>query len=180
MAVIANNLENKDILKGSALQLFINDGGSNDVCIGFATSHALSITINTTELSTKDHGDSPAVLPTTVTWEVTAENVYATTSMAKLLGYVKNRSKVTIKFAEVENYSQNGGSYSYYATEPGIIENDSKTSWSIGKIIAQGKAYITSYSINAASGDNASISCTFTGSDTLDILPNGVQSALEA
>ena len=179
MAVIANNLENKDIFKGSALQLFINDGGSNEVCIGFATSHAFSITTNVSELSTKDHGDYPAVLPTTITWEVTAENVYATTSMTKLLGYVKNKTKVTIKFAEVGNYSQDGGSYSYYATEPGIIENESKTSWSIGKVIGQGKAYITSYSINAASGDNASISCTFTGCGPLDILPANVN-ALEA
>ena len=174
MAVQENSLENKDILKGSALQLFINDGGASDVCIGFATSHALSITTNTTELSTKDHGDYPAVLPTTITWEVTAENVYATTSMAKLLGYVKNRTKVTIKFAEVGNYSQDGGSYSYDVVEPVIIENDSKTSWSIGKVIGQGKAYITSYSINAASGDNASISCTFTGCGPLDILPANV------
>ena len=179
MSVIANNLENKDIFKGSALQLFINDGGSQDVCIGFATSHALNITTNTTELSTKDHGDYPAVLPTTVTWEVTAENVYATTSMAKLLGYVKNRTKVTVKFAEVENYSQKEGAYSYEAVEPGIIDNGSKSYWSIGKIIGQGKAYITSYSINAASGDNASISCTFTGCGPLDILPTNVNS-LEA
>ena len=177
MAVQENSLENKDILKGSALQLFINDGGSQDVCIGFATSHALSITTNVSELSTKDHGDYPAVLPTTVTWEVTAENVYATTSMTKLLGYVKNRTKVTVKFAEVGNYSQKDGAYSYEAVEPGIIDNDSKTSWSIGKIIGQGKAYITSYSINAASGDNASISCTFTGCGPLDILP---ANALEA
>lgn len=180
MEVTVNNLENKDIFKGSALQLFINDGGPKDVCIGFATSHSLSITTNTTELSTKDHGDYPAVLPTTITWEVTAENVYATTSMKKLIGYVKNKTQVTIKFAEVGNYSQDDGSYSYYATEPGIIENKSKTSWTIGKVIGQGKAYITSYSINAASGDNASISCTFTGCGPLDILPNEVQSALEA
>ena len=97
--------------------------------------------------------------------------------MTKLLGYVKNRTKVTVKFAEVGNYSQDGGSYSYDVVEPGIIENDSKTSWSIGKVIGQGKAYITSYSINAASGDNASISCTFTGCGPLDILP---ANALEA
>ena len=177
MAVTVNNLENKDILKGSALQLFIGDGGSQDTCIGFATSHSLSITTNTTELSTKDHGDYPAVLPTTTTWEVTAENVYATTSMSKLLGYVKNRTKVTVKFAEVGNYSQKDGAYSYEAVEPGIIDNDSKHSWEIGKVIGQGKAYITSYSINAASGDNASISCTFTGCGPLDILP---ANALEA
>ena len=179
MSVQVNSLENKDIFKGSALQLFINDGGSQDVCIGFATSHALNITTNTTELSTKDHDDYPAVLPTTITWEVTAENVYATTSMTKLLGYVKNRTKVTVKFAEVGNYSQDGSLYSYDVIEPGIIDNGSKTYWSIGKIIGQGKAYITSYSINAASGDNASISCTFTGCGPLDILPANVN-ALEA
>ena len=177
MAVSVNGLENKDIFKGSALQLFIGDGVTSDVCIGFATSHALSITTNTTELSTKDHGDYPAVLPTTVTWEVTAENVYATTSMTKLLGYVKNRTKVTVKFAEVGNYSQDDGKYSYEAVEPGIIDNETKHSWEIGKVIGQGKAYITSYSINAASGDNASISCTFTGCGPLEILPNGVQGA---
>ena len=177
MSVQVNNLENKDIFKGSALQLFINDGGSQDVCIGFATSHALSITTNVSELSTKDSGDYPAVLPTTVTWEVTAENVYATTSMKTLLGYVKNRTKVTVKFAEVGNYSQKDGAYSYEAVEPGIIDNETKHSWEIGKIIGQGNAYITSYSINASSGDNASISCTFTGCGPLDILPNGVQGA---
>ena len=177
MSVQVNNLENKDIFKGSALQLFINDGGSQDVCIGFATSHALSITTNVSELSTKDSGDYPAVLPTTVTWEVTAENVYATTSMKTLLGYVKNRTKVTVKFAEVGNYSQKDGAYSYEAIEPGIIDNETKHSWEIGKIIGQGNAYITSYSINASSGDNASISCTFTGCGPLDILPNGVQGA---
>lgn len=174
MTVQENNLTNADIFKGSALQLFINDGSTYDVCIGFATSHTLSITTNTNELSTKDHGDYPAVLPTTITWEVTAENVYATTSMAKLLGYVKNRTQVTVKFAEVGNYSQKDGAYSYEAVEPGIIDQ-SKHSWEIGKIIGQGKAYITSYSINAAAGDNASISCTFTGSGALDILPTGTQ-----
>lgn len=178
MATQANALTNSDIFKGSALQLFINDsnGQNDDICIGFATSHTLSITTNTNELATKDHGDYPAVLPTTITWEVTAENVYATTSMAKLLGYVKNRTEIIIKFAEVGNYSQKDGAYSYYAVEPGVIETSkSSTNWTIGKIIGQGKAFITSYSINAAAGDNASISCTFTGSGPLDILPTGTQ-----
>ena len=180
METQVNGLTNHDIFKGSALQLFINDGGSKEVCIGFATSHTFSITTNFMELANKDAGDYPAVLPTTTTWEVTAENVYATTSMKTLLGYVKNKTKVTVKFAEVGNYSRNGESYDYNSTEPGIIDNETKTSWSIGNIIGQGEAYISSYSINASAGDNASISCTFTGCGLLNILPNGVQSALEA
>lgn len=163
-------MTNADIFKGSALQVFIGNS-----TIAFATSHTLSITTNTNEVATKDHGDYPAVLPTTITWEVSCENLYASDDLSTILNAIKNRTELTVKFAEVSNYSQSGGEYSYNAVEPGIIDNNSKTSWTIGKIIGQGKAYVTSYSINAAAGDNASISCTLTGSGQLDILPSGTQ-----
>ena len=162
-------MTNSDIFKGSALQLFV---GSST--IAFATSHTLSITTNTNEIATKDHGDYPAVLPTTITWEVTCENLYATDSLNTLLSAVKSRTPLTVKFAEVANYSQANGSYSYNAVEEGIVDT-TKTAWTLGKVIGQGKAYVTSYSINAAAGDNASISATLTGCGQLDILPAGTQ-----
>ena len=49
-------MTNQDIVKGSALMVFL--GGS---AIGFATSHALSLTTNTTEVSTKDHGEDELI-----------------------------------------------------------------------------------------------------------------------
>ena len=45
--------------------------------IAFATSHSLSITMNTTEISTKDHGDFPSVIGQNITWELTTENLYS-------------------------------------------------------------------------------------------------------
>lgn len=171
-------MTNSDIVKGSALQVWVGapqgaqgtQGATQ--CIAFATNHTLNITTNTNEITTKDHGDYPAVLPTTITWEVTCENLYATDSMETLLDYISNRKKVDITFAECNNYSTGSGStYSYDNVEEGIIET-SKTEWTVGKVIAAGKAYVTSYSINAPAGENASISCTFTGCGTLSMNPS--------
>ena len=73
-------LQNSDILKGSALQLFYNGA-----TIAFATSHTLSLTVNTNEVLTKDHADYPAQVATTLNWEVSAENLYSTSKEKKVL-----------------------------------------------------------------------------------------------
>ena len=64
--------KNSDIVKGSALQISVTGVG----ILGFATSHALSITVNTTEVSSKDHGDYPGIVKQNTTWEVTCENLF--------------------------------------------------------------------------------------------------------
>ena len=148
-------MTNQDIVKGSALMVFL--GGS---AIGFATSHALSLTTNTTEVSTKDHGDYPAVVAQSIGWEVTAENLYSDTGETTYMKAMLAKTPVDIKFAKVTNYSA--------TDEKGIIDNGEKTAWTAGTVIAEGKALITSFSINAASGDNATMSVTFTGVGALN------------
>ena len=143
-------LQNSDILKGSALQLFYNGA-----TIAFATSHTLSLTVNTNEVLTKEHGDYPAQVATTLTWEVSAENLYSTEGNATLLQLAKAKTPVTIKFAEVSNYSA--------TDEPGVVGVEPEKTWTAGTTLAEGKALITSYSVNASEGDNASISVTFSG-----------------
>ena len=143
-------MTNQDIVKGSALMVFL--GGS---AIGFATSHALSLTTNTTEVSTKDHGDYPSVVAQSIGWEVTAENLYSDTGETTYMKAMLAKTPVDIKFAKVANYSN--------TDENGIIDNDDKNAWTAGTVIAEGKALITSFSINAAAGDNATMSVTFTG-----------------
>lgn len=143
-------LQNSDILKGSALQLFYNGA-----TIAFATSHTLSLTVNTNEVLTKDHGDYPAQVATTLNWEVSAENLYSTAGNATLLQLAKAKTPVTIKFAEVSNYSA--------TDEAGIVGVEQEKTWTAGTVLAEGKALINSYSVNAGAGDNASISVTFTG-----------------
>ena len=148
-------MTNQDIVKGSALMVFL--GGS---AIGFATSHALSLTTNTTEVSTKDHGDYPSVVAQSIGWEVTAENLYSDTGETTYMNAMLAKTPVDIKFAKVANYST--------TDEKGIIDNAEKTDWTAGTVIAEGKALITSFSINAANGDNATMSVTFTGVGALN------------
>lgn len=142
---------NSDIVKGSKLMVFYNN-----LPIGFATSHSLSVTTNTTEVSTKDHGDYPAVIAQSISWEITAENLYSNAGELIYMQIVKSKAPVDIVFAPANNYDN--------SNEPGVIGNDNKEwAFSSNDVIASGKALITSFSINAPSGDNATMSVTFTG-----------------
>lgn len=156
-------MTNSDIIKGSALQVWVN--GST---IAFATSHTFQMTVNVNEVATKDHGDYPAQIPTNITWEVSCENLYATDSLDTLLSIAKAKQPVTVKFCEVANYGRTGhqgtqGSQGHPGTgdEMGIVGGTD--TWMPGHCIATGQAIITSFSVNAAASDDASISCTFTG-----------------
>ena len=146
-------MQNSDIVKGSMLQVQV--GGN---ILGFATSHSLSITTNTTEVSTKDHGDYPAVIAQSVSWEVQCENLYTLDNKQKLMTIQTSKTPVTITFCEVSNYDAND--------EKGIVpgpNTNGDNSWTPGPIILTGQAYLTSFQVNAPAGDNATISCTFTG-----------------
>lgn len=148
---MAGYRNNSDILKGSMLMLFI---GSYP--IAFATSHSISFTTNTSEVSTKDHGLYPSVIVNSQSWEVSAENLASADSINQLftvLENTKNGQTVTLKFAKPGNWN-----------DKGIVGTEGQSAlWTEGDIIAQGEAYLTSMQLNAPAGDNATISATFTG-----------------
>lgn len=152
-------MTNQDIIKGSKLMVFVKGAP-----IAFATSHSLSMTTNTTEISTKDHGDFPAVLAQNITWELTTENLYSDTGSQTLFDAMLNMKPVTVAFVS--------SSYENATAEPGIVDPQSG-SWTADSTIASGKALITSLSINAAAGDNATLSATFTGVGALDQAGSG-------
>ena len=149
---------NTDIIKGSKLMVFIGDSP-----IAFATSHSLNLTMNTTEVSSKDHGDFPAVIAQNISWEVTTENLYSDAGQTALWNAMKTMQPVTIKFAEASNYSNT-------SAQQGIVGVQGAQGWTVdtSHIIASGTALVTSLSVNAPAGDNATISATFTGSGSLD------------
>lgn len=152
MAILRNN---SDIVKGSMLMVFLNNAP-----IGFATSHAFTITTNTTEVSTKDHGDYPSVIAQSISWEVTAENLYSDAGESTYLTAQLNKTPVTLKFAKASNYNA--------TDEKGVVGVDNADEWSASTAILSGKALITSFSVNAPAGDNATMSVTFTGVGSLD------------
>ena len=147
---------NTDIIKGSKLMVFLNG-----TPIGFATSHSLSMTTNTSEISTKDHGDFPSVIAQNISWEVTAENLYSQAGESTYMTAMKTLQPVTIVFAEASNYSN---SQAQGATP---MDSTNGQEWAVGTKIAEGNALITSFSINAPAGDNATMSVTFTGQGEL-------------
>lgn len=155
-----NVIKNSDIVKGSALQVTL----SNSNILGFATSHALSITVNTTEVSTKDHGDFPGIIKQNTTWEVTCENLFCGRNWDELQAMINNDTPVTVSFVPLSNTA---AEISKGIVQPESGSESQPTEWTAGTAIATGQAYITSLNVNAAAGDNATISATFTGAGPL-------------
>lgn len=150
---MAGYRENSDIIKGSILMVFIDNAP-----VAFATSHSISFTTNTTEVSTKDHGLYPSVIANSQAWEVTTENLACASNINQLfntLNKAKNNETVELKFARPSSYNDKGivGSGTGVGT----------SNWAAGDIIASGSALLTSLQLNAPAGDNATLSATFTG-----------------
>jgi hypothetical protein len=156
---------NTELMKGSRLMVFV-EGTTAGVYepIGFATSHTLSMTKNTSQVSTKDHGDYPATIGQNITWEVTAENLYSDAGEGKYMELMNSMNTVTLEFAEASEYNNYGSD----ELEKGIVQPEGDNeNWTPGSVIARGQALVTSFSINAPAGDNATMSVTFTGTGAL-------------
>lgn len=140
-------MNTQDIKTGSCIMLFI-DGHS----IAYATNHTFNLTGNTTDISTKDHGEFGAVIPANITWEVTSENLYTHASYFELFDAMIAKEEITIVFGEASDYDPDG-------------LDASASSWTAPSTNAlTGKAYITSLAENAPNGETATFSVTLTGS----------------
>ena len=137
----------KNITKGDQLMLFV--GGKS---IAFATAHTLTLTTNTTDIASKDHGIYGAKDVSTITWEITTENLFAESDYATLVDSMLAGQAVDVVFANAASWVKTG------------IDNSSKT-WTPDSAGTQlsGKALITSLTANANTGENATFSATFTG-----------------
>ena len=139
-------MNTQDIKKGSCIMLFL-EGRS----IGWATNHTFNLTGNSTDISNKDFGNYAASKPSNITWEMTSENLYSHEEYMALVDYMKNKTLITVKFGEAEDYSPDG-------------LDDSDTTWTAPlDNYVTGKAYITSLSQNAPNGETATFSVTLTG-----------------
>lgn len=153
-------LQNSDILKGSTVLVFINDEA-----IAFATSESLSITPNTTEVSTKSHGLYPSLIVNSIGWTVSVENLASDDGMKALNALVnsaKNNTPVHLKFGTPANWTDKG------IVNPGTQGPQGWTAPST--ILAEGDAILTSYSWNAPAGDNLTMSAEFTGVGELTLV----------
>lgn len=144
---------------GNELMLFV--GGQ---ALAFATSHTFSMNQQTNEISTKDHGEAAAVLGNGYTWEATTENLF-TSDAATLRDACANRTLVTVVLGTPANYNAKGLST---AQAEGAETTGLPSAWSAPTTaFASGSGLVTSFTVNANAGENATYSATITGSGAL-------------
>lgn len=140
------------IIKGRDLMLFDSAGKS----YAWATNHTLSISADSSDITSKDHGIYGAAEITKISWEITSENLYTDAGFATMFDKVIAAEPITIRFGiktETDNTK--------------TVADGDYTNWTCGTVYYEGTAVITSLQANANNGDNASYSVTFTGSGKL-------------
>lgn len=139
------------IVKGDELMLFYQNKS-----IALATAHTLTLTGETKDISSKDHGYWGASEVGNLRWEVSTDNLYSTTEFDNLWTLFISKTPVEIVFGASADYDTNG------------LEHASKDNWSPATTgVLKGKAVISSLTVNANTGENATFSATFTGATPL-------------
>lgn len=120
----------------------------------YATNHTLTITAETTDVSSKDHGIWGASEVSKYSWEITSENLYTSSDYNTMFDAMLAGNPITIRF----------GLKSQTDKTKNVADGD-YTNWTSGASgYYEGKVYITSLVANANNGENATYSITLTGS----------------
>ena len=159
------------LIKGDDLMLF---NGTTGKSYAYATAHTLTITAETADTSSKDHGVWTGNEVAKISWEITSENLYTSEGFDSLFDDMINRKPIDVAFGlkqqgaadktvADENYSNWTPEYNTDATgEPTAPSGDTTT-----KDMYKGSAYITSLTANANTGENATYSVTLTGTGSI-------------
>lgn len=138
----------KQIIKGKDLMLFNGAGKS----YAYATNHSLSISAETSDTSSKDHGIWGSVEVSKYSWEISSENLYTVDGYDEMFTAMIAGEPIEIKFG-LKNETGNDKTVA-----DGDLEN-----WTAGASYYTGKVLITSLQANANNGENATYSVTLTG-----------------
>ena len=139
------------IIKGDELMLF-----NGEHSIAYATSHTLTISGNAIDISSKDHGFWGASEVGNITWEITSENLWTEKYYDVLFDAMINRTQLTVAFGFASDWNPNG-----------LTGNNTQYDLDKTGLYYAGKAYVTSLTTNANTGENATMSITLTGCGAL-------------
>ena len=139
----------KQTYSGDDLMIFYNNKSW-----AWATSHSLSITAETTQRNTKDNGKFSSAEVSKISHEITTENLYCE-DFDTLFSLMIAGTPITLKYSLKKD--ENGA-----LPSEGDIENWVPTD-TVGAKYYEGKYLITSLQSNAATGEDATYSATFTG-----------------
>lgn len=163
----------QQIIKGDDLMLF---NGTSGKSYAFATAHTLTITADTADTSSKDHGVWTGNEVAKISWEITSENLYTSDGFDSLFNDMINREPIKVIFGLKQKGKADStvadGDYSnwtpdYGATVPESGNPEAPSGNTTTKNMYMGKAYITSLTANANTGENATYSVTLTGTGSI-------------
>lgn len=153
----------KKIIKGDELMLFIpvDPTAANPTfkSIAYATSHTLTMTAETVDVNTKDHGEWGSTEVNKISWSISTENLYTDEDYNALFDIMVGKKKVKVVFgrkAEADSVVVADGDADNYTPANLDVAHANpymKTGW----------AYITSLVANTPSGDNATYTAEFQG-----------------
>lgn len=163
----------QQIIKGDDLMLF---NGTTGKSYAYATAHTLTITADTADTSSKDHGIWTGNEVAKISWEITSENLYTSDGFDSLFDDMINRKPIKVIFGLKQKGKADStvadGDYSnwtpdYGATLPENANPEAPSDNTTNSKMYMGSAYITSLTANANTGENATYSVTLTGTGSI-------------
>ena len=159
------------LIKGDDLMLF---NGTTGKSYAYATAHTLTITAETADTSSKDHGVWTGNEVAKISWEITSENLYTSEGFDSLFDDMINRKPIDVAFGLKQQGRADStvadGDYSNWTPDYGATVPESgnpEAPDSTTKDMYMGSAYITSLTANANTGENATYSVTLTGTGSI-------------
>lgn len=150
-----------DIIKGSDLMLFVKNTNGTYKSLAFATSHQFSISSETADVATKDHGFWGAKEVTKITWSITTDNLYTVSTFNDLYDRMISRQPIEVYFGLKTPTERQGTPAT--VNLPGDTNDTWHYSTASDEPVYYGRVYITSLDCTAAAGDNATFSATLDG-----------------
>lgn len=149
----------KQIIKGDDLMLFIPDGANAFKSIAYATSHTLTMTAETQDINTKDHGEWGSTTVNKIQWSISTENLYTDEDFDTLFDLMVAKQKIKVVFgkkAEAASVIVADGDAANYT--PANVSAATTNPY-----MKEGYVLITSLTANTPSGDNATFTAEFQG-----------------
>lgn len=162
------------IINGTDLMLFMKNENGTVKSLAFATSHSLSITGETAEISTKDHGKWSAKEMTKVNWQITSDNLYTVGTFNELFDRMMSKKSIEVYFC-LKTPTEREGTPATVNLEGDIYDTWTPTTTE-GEDGFYGRVYITSLNCTAQSGENATFSVTLDG---IGALSRGLYGSVE-
>lgn len=149
----------KQIIKGDDLMLFIPDGANAFKSIAYATSHTLTMTAETQDINTKDHGEWGSTTINKIQWSISTENLYTDEDFDTLFDLMVAKQKIKVVFGKKAEAASvvvaDGDAANYTPANQDYAHRNAH--------MKEGYVIITSLTANTPSGDNATFTAEFQG-----------------